>query len=408
MRQNLLLALLVFALAQPALAQVLNPDDVMVARRRVVDEESSRGIRAGSFIFSQGLNLNLLHDDNIFRTSTGEDSDLITQVKPALAVEANWARHGLFLGVNGDLKYYRDNTSENSKGHGVMLSGHYDIAEQTWLMAALSRLRRQEARGSVLQDTNRQLDYTVTTRLLEFTRALSYVKLKILGQDEDSALEKDKNPALAGANDYRARNNRKIKGTIAYEYMPLNDIFLSASYDTTDYALVAGADRDSDGTDLRVGWNFDNARALSAKLYGGRVFRDFSVGSNTAKTYAGGGLTWKATALSSLSFVFDKSFEDATANGSLGAIHTTRKLIASHSLNTALDLQALAGIDDYNYVGGTFNGSTRLYYTGLSAEYEIARGLGLRAGYDYMRRAASQSFDKYKDNRVFLSLVYMF
>ena len=405
---SLLLLSTLITFTPPAGAQALKPDDVLIAKRRTIDEESTQGIRTGSLVFSQGFNLNLIHDDNLYRTQNNTVSDVIAQVKPGFAVETSWKRHGVFLGVNGDLKYHRSEGSEDSKGYGTMLSGHYDIAEQTWLMAAITRLKRQEPRGSVLQDTNRQLDYTLTTKILEFTRALSYIKLKILGQDEHTSLSKDENPALAGANDYRSRDNRKIKGTISYEYMPLNEVFLTTSYDKTSYAFINGGSRNSDGTDIRIGWNFDNARTLNTSLYGGYVMRKYKTGTDdTRQPYMGASLTWNATPLTSFSFLVDRLFTDAVVAGASGAFKTTRKFSVRHDFTNLLSAELMAGIDDFDYTGG-FSGSTRLYYTGASADYEIARGLGLRAGYDYTQRSDSEAFDKYKDNRFMLSLVFMY
>ncbi len=400
------------AFSYAAAAQVLNPDDVLTVRPRSVNKNAASGVRLGSFLFSPGIEAKTLYDDNIFRTENNKQSDLITSVKPAFALQSDWLRHGIFFGAEGDFGFYAKESRQNYEDYGVLASGQYDIAYNTYFTGAVSQARRHQDRGSVFDtDGDSLISYIVTSELIGFTRAVSFIKLKMQAKNEDVKISQDDRDAAFSTDDYRDRNNKQFQATLSYEFMPGNEVFLTETYDTTDYTLFSGGDRNSDGTDTRVGLNFDDGGVWSGSLYGGYIQRNYDTGDDdTKKPYFGGRLRWKASALTTVTFTLDKAFRDTTVTNAAGVVNTTRRVEVAQQFTPYLTGTATAGYDDNDYVGGDgpVNRNTHLYYAGAGVKYDLSDGIGLRFGYDYRERTSNHAFDEYQDNRVMVSLTYMY
>lgn len=399
------------AFSYAATAQVLNPDDALTVRPRSVNKSAPTGVRLGSFLFSPGIELKTLYDDNIFRTENNKQSDLISSVKPAFALQSDWSRHSLFFGAEGDFGFYAKVSRQNYEDYGVLASGQYDIAYNTYFTGAVSQARRHQDRGSVFDtDGDSLISYIVTSELIGFTRAVSYIKLKMQAKNEDVKIAQDDRDAAFSTDDYRDRNNKQFQATLSYEFMPGNEVFLTETYDTTDYTLFSGGDRNSDGTDTRIGMNFDDGGLWSGSVYGGYIQRQYETGDDdTSKPYFGGRLKWKMTSLTTITFTLDKSFRDTTVTNAAGVVNTTRRVEMQQQFTPFLTGNASMGYDDNDYVGGDgpINRNTHLYYAGAGMNYDLADGVGLRLGYDYRQRTSNRVGDEYQDNRVMFSIVYM-
>lgn len=391
-------------------AQVSTPDDVMTVRQREVIDEAPQSIKAGGFIISPGLEIKTVYDDNLFNTKDNRKSDLITDIKPAIAAQSNWDMHSIFLGAEGDFGIYKNNTDENFFDYGILFSGDYDIAPETSITAGISQARRHETGGSALESSDNRPDYKITTKMLGFKRELSYIKLYVDAKIEDVYLSDETDPLLSGRGTLD-RTTKSVKTKVAYEYMPENQWFLSVEYATTDYAQITGDKDTSDGIDTRFGLDFDNAATLSGSVYTGAIYRKYDTNDdNTFDPYFGGLLKWDITRQTQLSFALDKNFEDVTVAGAAGAVRTTRKMTFRNEFTPRFFTQIKAGLDDYDYVGSNsaLNRKTKLYYGGIEGNYKINDHLGFRAGYDYAERTSTRADDEYTDNRVTFSLVYMY
>ncbi len=392
-------------------AQSIFPDDVLTFRKRSISDLLPVGIRAGGFLISPGIEVSGVYDDNIYRTKNNEESDFITNVKPAIGIQSNWNRHALFFGAEGDFGFYRDNTENNFEDYGLIASGQYDFTEGTTLIVALSQARRHESRG-LTADSNgaAPIEYTATRQQFQFTRDLSMLQLDIHGQNEDVEIS-DTTALGVPTSRFTDRDSQRLGSTLTYEYMPGNALFAGGTYHTTDYHLPTGVAREAHGADLRGGIEFDTARGVRGSLYSTYVYRTYDGGpDDTKRPYIGASLFWDVTPLTTLSALLDNSFADTTVSGAAGVVRTTRRLMLKQKLTTRVTADVSGGLNHYEYVGGdgALNRTTKLSYGGMGGEFKATDNFGLRAAYDMQQRTSPLASDEYRDQRVSLSVIYMY
>ena len=66
------------------------------------------GIRSGSIIFSPGIGVDEMYDDNVYDTESNTRSDFITTVKPSFGVTTDFDLHSLIFRMGSSLGYYND------------------------------------------------------------------------------------------------------------------------------------------------------------------------------------------------------------------------------------------------------------------------------------------------------------
>ncbi|MFO0388997.1 MAG: outer membrane beta-barrel protein [Alphaproteobacteria bacterium] len=392
-------------------AQSLVPDDVLLFRKRAISDTLPQGIRLGGLMVSPGIEVSSTYDDNIFRTTTGEKSDLITSVKPAIGIQSNWDRHALFFGAEGEFGFYKNYTSENFEDYGVMLSGQYDITDDTYVILALSQANRHIGRGSLLDpNASTPTEYEVTRQQFRFVRELGVLQVELDGQNEDVRLS-DVTASGVPNSSLAERDNQKIGGQIKFEYMPGNSLFARYTYANTDYALSGGASRNAQGYDIKSGMEIDLNRGIKASLFGTYINRQYETESpDTSRIYPGATLSYDITKLTTLTGLLETDFNETTVSGVAGVLRTQRRLGLAQQFTELLRAEIYTGLNDYNYVGGTgsINRETDLKFAGVTTQYKATEHLGIKATYDWQERSSPIASDEYRDNRASLSLIYMY
>lgn len=388
-------------------AQSLSPDDLLTVRARPLSDGSPFGIPVGAFRINPGIEVSGTWDDNILRTPDDAITDVLTRAEPAVGIQSDWDRHTVFLGAKGDFGTYADNSHLNFSDYGFLASGQYDITHETYLIAALSHAQRHQDRGTLANpNSTMPVTYTVDGEQLQFIRTLGRIKLKLLAQNENVSFS----DVFANVRSAFQRDNKMVGATLSYDYMPGNGFFLSPSYSDTDYDLASGATVASSGSDVRGGWTFDNARGLNLSLFGGSFFRSYETGiGDTQKPYFGFDLSFDITRLTTLSLTLDKDFSESGVVNAAGRFQTIRRLKLEHDFTEFLTGDVTFGIDNRDYVGGggAVDRDTRLRYVGFGARYKMTDSFGVRVSFDHEQRTSPLPGDEYKDNRVFLSLVFM-
>ncbi|HEU5047978.1 MAG TPA: outer membrane beta-barrel protein [Rickettsiales bacterium] len=392
--------------------QSTTPDDVLTVRRRAIEDNLPIGVKAGGFLISPGIELQTAYDDNIFLTPSGKKSDWITDVKPALGIQSNWERNAIFLGAEGDFGFYRNNDQQSFSDYGALASGQYDIAQDTYVIVGASSVKRHQELGAVANSIGQQpVSYKTTAENVEFVRSVAAIKLDVTGQNQDISLSGGIPSGFAGFGDVLDRNDKSAGVTIKYETMPDNNIFVSTLYDRTRFSLPSGPDQTSAGTNNKLGYEFSTPRGIAGSVFGGYLYRTYEEGtSSTRKPYLGFNLGWTFTDMTKLSLFMDKDFNDETVEGAAGVVHTIHKVSLEQKLSLSLTGTVFGGMDNVDYVGGdpAFDRNTKLYYSGINFQYKLAEGIGLKPQYQYSKRTSEFASDNYTDNRVYLSLLYMY
>lgn len=401
-------------LSVAAVAQTLLPDNVLTVQQRSTLDTSPTGVRLGSFIVDPGIEVDSTFDDNIFRTPSGKKADLITDVKPAIAIQSDWEKHAIFFGAEGDSGLFATHSGQNYFDYGVLLSGRYDLAYQTYFTGAVSRAKRHIALGSVDDPNSGQpATYVFTTEQLGFTRALGLVHLDLQAKNEDVSLSSIGGAGdigVEGENDFHDRNDKSLLTTLSYETMPGNSLFVSSAVDRNDYTTLAGGgSHASHGTNSRAGIQITTKRNFSASVYEGYLQRNYDGGSPTDDPYTGVNIYWDATPRTTFTLTLDEAFNQATVTDAAGVIQHRHRVTARHSLTERLSADASLGYNNNDYVGGTSSvrRATKIYYGGVGTDYRVTDDIGVRGAYDYQKRLSPLASDQYNDNRVTVSLVWM-
>lgn len=401
-------------LTAPAAAEVFTspgaPGSVLRVKKSLVSDTEPVGVRLGGFILYPGVQLQTTYNDNIYSTNANRKSDLVTSVKPALALQTNWRRHSLFLGAEGDFGSYKNNSRPDYADYGLLMSGQYDFTYETYLIAAVGRQQRHQDTYSIADpDGSRPRDYTSTLESLSFTRALGRMKLFLSGKNEDLTMDTESGTPSGGGS-FDERSDETYQATLSYAFTPGSEIFTTGTLTRNEFSLPGSVVRKSKGSDVRVGYNFDPASIYQLSLYGGYLQHDFDSGNaDRSDFYFGGKLTWKPTALTLVSLTYDKAFRPGTVSAVAGVVNTTRRIDAQHKLTPLLTLSGVYGYDDNDYVGGSgpSNRDTRLEYRGVGVKYDFSNSIGLRLDYNQRKRTSNLASDEFDDNRVLFSLVYM-
>src|SRR4051812_19079402 len=106
------------------------------------------GIPAGAFRIYPNAYFGIAHDDNVFRTQTGEQDDTIFELSPTVVVSSNWAQH--MLNLRGSLQHleFAEHDSETRTNWDIGADGRLDILRGVTLTAALSQSLTHEPRTS--------------------------------------------------------------------------------------------------------------------------------------------------------------------------------------------------------------------------------------------------------------------
>jgi hypothetical protein len=107
------------------------------------------GETLGSFIVNTTMELETVHDSNVYRKNTNETSDTLMRFNPGLRVGSDWANHALNFSLSGSFGRYLDLSSEDYNDFNAGVDGKVDIDEGEAATLGLSWGRGHEARGSI-------------------------------------------------------------------------------------------------------------------------------------------------------------------------------------------------------------------------------------------------------------------
>lgn len=391
-----------FALAQPVLPENV-PGDFPSSK---TSGQSATGIPFLGFILSPKLRMETHGDDNIFLTKRKTSPDTVVVVEPALALQTNWDRHGLYLGVKAEKGSYRKFSHKNYTDYAALVAGQYDVAPETYVDAGLERNRKHYGRGAGEdQEGKDTLDYVSTKGRIGLVRALGYLQLKLSGSTERSELESDR--FSLGSGDYLEKTSTTYQWDLAFEYLPQNALFLGIGYNTIDYSLLDGRENQAKKLDTRLGLRFDTASLYRGSLFGGYLYREHEGEFDIRDPYMGGSLVWDITRSTALSVQSARYFSEPNISGTGGAITTSRQAELRSLLTTRLEGAASVRYDDHDY---SLSGSARknkILDAGIEASYKLSDKVSAEAQYNYRKRTSTLSSEDYTDNHLLVSLTYM-
>lgn len=392
-----------------ASAQPNSVDSILLFQPHEVDYNSKIGIPVGGFLLNPGISYQATYDDNIFLKEKNLTSDFISTFKPGVALQTNWARHELYMGLVATKTDYRRNSQKDSLDVGSIVSGRYDITYGTYVDGYLRKDKRNLSRGSEEDvDGAVPVKYDNWSSRIGFTRALSYIQTKLAAFHENTERVSDKTTAVAG--DFLKRDKNGVEATLLYEYFPNNNLFVTMGHTNIDYNIVGSDTRIVNKSELRYGANFSYWEMYSGSVYFGHLRTNYSDQLHGVNDpFVGFNISWAPTPLTNLTFNTGRAYQEGNMSANERVAVDTVKIGLSHDFTEFVTGTVKAGYTDNSYrsLTGSKLRDNRIYTLGTDAQYKVSDNLGLKVGYDYKQKDSDVANDSYKNNRVLFSVTYM-
>ncbi|MEO8112750.1 MAG: outer membrane beta-barrel protein [Phenylobacterium sp.] len=399
--------------ATPAAAAAVPGDNfrrdatISVAQRPREGYEA-RGIRLGTFMAYPKVTLSAVSDDNIYATSTGQTQDTVWHATPGVSVNSDWIRHAFSAYAQTSINKYQDHSAEDTTDYGVGVGGKLDVTRDTFATGHVDYIRGTEPRtspnspASALEPVRYDLWSVGVTGRHEFNRLLAAGRLE--SQRFDYASPSDANGNRLDQS-FRDRTNTTIGGRLDYAVSPATALFVDVQADKHEYKHTGTTSRDSSGTRVQGGVNFEITALVRGDIGVGYIRQSFddSTQRDLKGFSANGSVEWFPTQLTTVTFNVARTIEDSAVAGSAAYLSTNVHARVEHELlrNVILTGQVGYGKDEYTGI----DREDRRKSAGVGVSYLINRTLGLSASYDYSNQKGGSNFT---DNRVSATLTVQY
>lgn len=352
------------------------------------------GHRAGSFMIYPRVDVGVTFDDNIFATSTGEESDAVWTVEPRVDVISNWNRHQLNATARVRVQEYSDNGDESKTDYAVGANGRIDVDRNTEITGRANYERRTEPRSAIeaFQNLNEPVEYDVETYGVGASKEFNRLRVNgTVGWDRYS-YEDARAGGVTVLLDFRDRTTRTLTGRIDYAVSPDTYLFLQGSANERKYktTLPLIGNRDSDGYDLAVGADFDLTSLVRGHARVGYVEQNFDdesrFGSFSGISVAGD-VDYFLTQLTTVTLRASRNFQDSGLLDSAGYASTSVGLQVDHELLRNVILNARFDYEQAEHEG--IDRSDDRYNFSVGGTYLLNRALGLTASYSHFNQESA-------------------
>jgi len=389
--------------ARPAPAQELEPGETV--RDREHPATAARGLRLGAFTLEPALEAASVYDDNIRASSTNRAGDLVSEIRPRLALSSDWARHAVNVRAGAEVVRHRDNPSENRVDGDLTVSGHLDPDRASEVRAKLRFAREHESRRA--PEDPGGAEPTPIDRLsaeISGTYRLGAVTVNLAGSATHRDFRAVRGPRGGTIdNDARDRTTWRVAARGTHRIWPGLKGFVETSYGRTRFAESGGLDRDGTGVELITGSSFAVTDLTFGETFAGvrrETYDDPRLGP-TLGLVSGASLTSTITPLITLKLQADRTLQLTTVERTAAFRSTAVRLGYDHELLR----QLLLGLD-LAYTRNSFVGTPRVdesYDLSFTADYRMNRTVHLTARVARNQRVSTGEAD-FTRHRVGLGL----
>ncbi|MEX2248140.1 MAG: outer membrane beta-barrel protein [Parvibaculum sp.] len=368
------------------------------------------GIRAGSFVVLPSLTTSAVYSDNIFRTESNTEDDLILTVQPQVLVESAWSRHALNLHAGVQSRFYDSNSSEDHTNWRVGADGRLDITRDTNVVGEVEYAELHEERGEplALATAAEPTPFSALSGSIELNQRFNRMT-GTLGASY-SQLDFDTVPATVGPpinNDGRDREEYEQRLRLGYDVSPDMNVFVEGRLNQIRYDLQPPAvadSRDSEGYAVQGGVTFAITRLVSGEVAVGYLEQEYDSPAfrNVSGLAYNADISWSMTPLTTVTFGAGSSVDESTSVGVGGRLSQYARVGVDHELMRNVQLSGALRFQNDDYEGTTQNED--YLDAGVGVRYLMNRNVSLRLGYDYGTRESNVAGRDYTENRVGLSL----
>jgi len=366
-----------------------------------VDNESA-GIAFGPVAAYPGIGLDLMHDDNVFTTSSNEKSSWITVLKPALLLEAKKRDHVYSLAYQGAIGIYDSTPADDYDDHRFTAEADMQISSRSALNLSADYEMGHDARGSndrALSDDPDEWHASSVAGVFAYGAEGAKGKVELEGAYSEKRY--DNNRASTRLYD---RDDTTGGATFFWKVMPKTSLLFQAKATEMDYASGAST-LDSDNVWYMTGVTWEATAKTSGTIKVGYTEKDFD--SSTRKDQDGLGweanVQWKPLARSTVDVGFSRGFNESTGVGD-----TTESTDYTLGLNHQWSSRTSTGVS-LSYVEDEFQGGAsredETFGLSLNADYQFRRWLSVNAVYNYTDRESNTANQDYDRNLFMLNFL---
>lgn len=382
----------------------------MPVAEQVAGDHAPLGMRAGGFLVIPRVTIDEDYRGNIYATTHNTKSDMVTRIRPEVAVKSNWGRHALNVLVRADANRFATHTQENTTNYHVAMDGRLDVLRETSVGGGVAWTRAHEDRGdpntpaSVVEP--QQFD-TLVGKVGAY-RGLGRLNARV--ESEARRLDYKNNYTIAGLlvdSSLRNRSEYTQSVRLGYKLDPAFEVFAKGAVDSRVYDSKLPLNRSSHGAMYVAGAGFDISGKSRGEFYGGYMRRDYraaGVPGIGAPTY-GAKLVWNPTGLTSVIAKIDRTIEETTLGASSGYVATRYKAVVQHALTRRVVLHADAELATNHYKGVAISQRRDTQWTaGAGVDYYLNRILKVGLGYTNTNRNSNVSGGDYAANAIMVCL----
>lgn len=360
-------------------------------------EYQAVGIHAGGFTLYPRLDVGVHTTDNVYPGSSlagqKEVSDQYFTLDPSITAQSNWGRHSLtgYAAVH-DTEYSKY-SSENTTGWEVRANGRVDVIGDSYVNLGADAQRMYEARGNQNSVSSAKEPVPLNTQGV-------YVR-GLYGQDRlrasiDADYRNFNYDNVPGATFENTRDFDQVRLALRGDFALSPDTALFGKVMQSDSSYKEGTNtgfaltdkRDSKETRALAGANFDLSDVARGEVglgyvsrnYDSKAFKDVSGFAASAK------VEYFPTQLMTVTFVGQRSVQDAAFSSSGGYFANTLQLGADYEVRRNLIVGAAAGYEQDDFQG--INRKDKVTNISAVARYLVSRNLGIGASVSYADRSS--------------------
>lgn len=359
----------------------------------------------GSFIVNTTMELETTYDDNIFRQSTGQVSDVLARFKPGIRLSSDWANHAFGFSLGGDLGRYADHSTEDFSDFNAGINGKIDVDEGENLDLSLAWSRGHEARDSL---ENQNEVKPTTNQNFNFSATYNRDVGEIFSRTTLTAGYADVFDNGTINNDDRDVRTYTLRQRLGHEVDEGSQIFIEGAGNLRDYVATVddnGKKLGSHGVEGLIGLVWD-VSGVSFLEFGAGYFRQ-EFNDPSSQTSKGpsfrGRFLWNPTGLLTLSGSAAREVKETAQAGASGVVASTYSLKLDWEALYNLILTAEGGFQ--TEVTGGINRSDDTARFALRARWLMGENWSLRGAAEYAERTSSRAGANYSDMRLTVAIV---
>jgi hypothetical protein len=357
--------------------------------RKRVDEEDPFGpvgVYVGSFLYKPAVELSGGYNSNPGQRQIPKGSTF-EKVAPELSIKSDWSRHELSADLRGSYIWYNDNNLDNLNQPNLDLKGkaRLDITKQTKaeLEGRFGLQADNPGDPNLPSDIATPPLYITPGATAGLTHTFNRLELSLKGSIDRTAYgdaeTNDGTPV-----DFRDRNYNQygLRVRAAYELLPGIKPFVEYGLDQRRHDRendAAGVARNSDGSTIKVGSEFELSRHLVGEASVGFLERRYAEGTfpTIRAPLVDAKLTYYATPLTTWKVYAKTSVNESILPGVAGALSQNYGVQIDHAFRRWLIGTVTAGYGTDNYEGS--DRTDDRYVLAASMIYKLTREVHFKA-----------------------------